>query len=103
MDARAINAALRRGETPSDADLRWFAQGLADGTVSDAQAGAFAMAVCLQGLSTDGRRALTLAMRDSGDVLSWDLRSCRTDIYTESFLHENDKVNQTFPPLFCNL
>ncbi|ANP38659.1 thymidine phosphorylase [Phaeobacter gallaeciensis] len=73
MDARAINAALRRGETPGDADLRWFAQGLADGTVSDAQAGAFAMAVCLQGLSTDGRRALTLAMRDSGDVLSWDL------------------------------
>ncbi|MDE4175102.1 thymidine phosphorylase [Phaeobacter sp. PT47_59] len=73
MDARAINAALRRGETPSDADLSWFAEGLANGAVSDAQAGAFAMAVCLQGLSTEGRRALTLAMRDSGDVLTWDL------------------------------
>lgn len=73
MDARAINAALRRGETPSDADLSWFAEGLASGAVSDAQAGAFAMAVCLRGLSTEGRRALTLAMRDSGDVLTWDL------------------------------
>lgn len=73
MDARAINAALRRGETPSDADLSWFAEGLANGDVSDAQAGAFAMAVCLQGLSTEGRRALTQAMRDSGDVLTWDL------------------------------
>ncbi|WP_264210093.1 thymidine phosphorylase [Leisingera thetidis] len=73
MDARAIIAKLRRGETPGEADLRWFAEGLASGAVSDAQAGAFAMAVCLRGLSVEGRRALTLAMRDTGDVLKWDL------------------------------
>lgn len=73
MDARAIIAALRRGEQPSETELSWFAQGLASGEVSDAQAGAFAMAICLRGLDTSGRRALTLAMRDSGDVLSWDL------------------------------
>jgi len=73
MDARAIIAALRRGETPSEDQLRWFAQGLADNTVSDAQAGAFAMAVCLRGLGREGRRALTLAMRDSGEFLNWDL------------------------------
>lgn len=73
MDARAILAALRRGETPSAAELAWFAEGLAIGDISDAQAGAFAMAVCLQGLDQPGRRALTLAMRDSGDVLTWDL------------------------------
>ncbi|MEX0300978.1 MAG: thymidine phosphorylase [Leisingera sp.] len=73
MDARAINASLRRGETPSEDALRWFAEGLASGAVSDAQAGAFAMAVCLQGLSLEGRRALTMAMRDTGDVLAWDL------------------------------
>ncbi len=71
-DARAIIAQLRSGETPSETDLAWFAQGLADGSVSDAQAGAFAMAVCLTGLSEAGRAALTLAMRDSGDVLRWD-------------------------------
>ncbi|MEP2716230.1 thymidine phosphorylase [Pseudophaeobacter sp.] len=73
MDARAIIAALRRGGQPSEAELSWFAKGLANGEVSDAQAGAFAMAVCLQGLDQPARRALTLAMRDSGDVLSWDL------------------------------
>ncbi|WP_027238028.1 thymidine phosphorylase [Leisingera caerulea] len=73
MDARAINAQLRRGETPGENALRWFAEGLASGGVTDAQAGAFAMAVCLQGLSVEGRRALTLAMRDTGDVLEWDL------------------------------
>ena len=57
----------------SRSDLQWFAQGLADQSVSDAQAGAFAMAVCLRGLGEAGRTALTLAMRDSGDVLNWDM------------------------------
>ncbi|MBO9474153.1 thymidine phosphorylase [Shimia sp. R10_1] len=73
MDARAIIAHLRKGEVPSQAELSWFARGLSDGSVSDAQAGAFAMGVCLRGLSEEGRVALTLAMRDSGDRMIWDL------------------------------
>lgn len=73
VDARAIIASLRDQNPLSDAEITWFANGLADGTVSDAQAGAFAMATCLNGLSVDERTALTLAMRDSGDVMVWDL------------------------------
>lgn len=48
-----------------------MAQGLADGSVSDAQAGAFAMAICMGGLDAAGRAALTLAMRNSGKILEW--------------------------------
>ncbi|WP_289150866.1 thymidine phosphorylase [uncultured Salipiger sp.] len=73
MDARDVIAALRRGEEPATDGIRWFATGLADGSVSAAQAGAFAMGVCLRGLSEENRVALTLAMRDSGHVLRWDL------------------------------
>ena len=73
MDARVIIAKLRRKVTPSADELAWFANGLANGAVSDAQAGAFAMAVCLNGLGEAGRVALTTAMRDSGEVLTWDL------------------------------
>ncbi|MDK3074856.1 thymidine phosphorylase [Sedimentitalea sp. JM2-8] len=73
MDARAILAKLRRHEAPSEAELRWFSNGLADGHISDAQAGAFAMAVCMGQLGEAARVALTLGMRDSGDVLDWDL------------------------------
>lgn len=73
MDARSILAKLRDGVTPNDAELNWFAQGLATGAVSDAQAGAFAMAVVQRGLGDAGRVALTRAMRDSGAVLAWDL------------------------------
>ncbi len=71
MDARSIIAKLRQRQEPSSEDLAWFAQGLADQSVSDAQAGAFAMGVCLAGLGEAGRVALTLAMRDSGQVLDW--------------------------------
>ena len=73
MDARRIITKLRDREGLSRDELDWFAQGLADGRVSDAQAGAFAMAALLNGLGDAGRVALTLAMRDSGAVLAWDL------------------------------
>ncbi len=73
LDARGLIVALRDGQGASPDAIRAFARGLADGTVSDAQAGAFAMAVLLRGLGDAGRVALTAGMRDSGDVLRWDL------------------------------
>ncbi len=73
MDARSIIAMVRDGTAPAPDQLTWFAQGLASGAVTDAQAGAFAMAVLLKGLGDEGRVALTRAMRDSGHVLAWDL------------------------------
>ncbi|EEB85172.1 thymidine phosphorylase [Roseobacter sp. GAI101] len=73
MNARTILAKLRHKQSPNRDELVWFAKALADGRVSDAQAGAFAMGVCHVGLSDVARVALTMAMRDSGRVLAWDL------------------------------
>lgn len=73
MTPRQTLERLRRKDRLTEVELRAFAMGLADGTVSDAQGAAFAMAVCLNGLSGDETAALTRAMRDSGDVLHWDL------------------------------
>jgi thymidine phosphorylase len=73
MDARAIITRLRNKEDLGGNELTWFANGLASGAVTDAQAGAFAMAALLNGMSDPDRVALTLAMRDSGDVMQWDL------------------------------
>ena len=72
-DTRALLAALRRGQPIGAEPLKAFAQGLADGAVSDAQAGAFAMGVVLSKLAPEDAVALTLAMRDSGYVTTWDL------------------------------
>ncbi len=71
METRGVIAAIRDGDAVSDAALGEFVKGLADGGVSDAQAGAFAMAVLLKSLAPESRRALTLAMRDSGQILQW--------------------------------
>ena len=74
MSTVDLLADLRAGRTPAPEALGEFAAGLASGTVSDAQAGAFAMAVCCgNGLGEAGRVALTLAMAGSGTQLHWDL------------------------------
>lgn len=61
----------RNGEPLPAADIARFIDGFAKGTVSHAQAAAFAMAVHFQDMSMPERVALTLAMRDSGTVLDW--------------------------------
>ncbi len=73
MDARSIIASVRDRKGLSTEAAAWFANGLASGEVTDAQAGAFAMAVLLNRLGDGERVGWTLAMRDSGRVLEWDL------------------------------
>lgn len=73
MDARAILAGLRQGRPPDAEEAAWFGRGIGAGEITDSQAGAFAMGVCRAPLSVEARVALTLAMRDSGTVLDWDL------------------------------
>ena len=61
----------RDGGSLEGADIAGFVRGLAEGSISEGQVAAFAMAVWFSGMSLDETVALTLAMRDSGDVLSW--------------------------------
>lgn len=61
----------RDGAALSAAEISAFIGGLKDETISEGQVAAFAMAVFFRGMTRDEVVALTLAMRDSGDVLSW--------------------------------
>ncbi len=63
--------AKRDGAALAAVDIKSFIAGLTTGTVSHAQAAAFAMAVFFRDMTTPERVALTLAMRDSGTVLDW--------------------------------
>ena len=87
------------GQTPGNSDLKKFCSGLADGSVSDAQAAAFAMAVCLKGLDIQGRTDLTLSMRDSGEILSWDLDGPVLDKHSTGGL--GDCVSLVLAPLLA--
>jgi thymidine phosphorylase len=61
----------RDGGELSEEQIDELVTGIADGAVSDAQVGALAMAIVLNGMTSAERIALTGAMRDSGDVLDW--------------------------------
>jgi thymidine phosphorylase len=67
-----IIAAKRDGAELPDADIRQLVAGISDGSVSEGQAAAFAMAIFFRDMNARERVALTLAMRDSGTVLNWD-------------------------------
>ncbi|WP_322027714.1 thymidine phosphorylase [Burkholderia sp. BCC1977] len=62
----------KRDRQPLDRDgIAAFVRGVTDGSVTEGQVAAFAMAVYFNDLSVDERVALTIAQRDSGDVLDW--------------------------------
>lgn len=61
----------RNHERLSKEEINHFIQGVTNGEIMDAQAAALTMAIFLNGLDADETTALTLAMRDSGDVLDW--------------------------------
>jgi pyrimidine-nucleoside phosphorylase len=57
----------RDGGRLSEREIQFVARGAANGTIPEAELAAWLMAVWIRGLSLDETRALTLAMRDSGD------------------------------------
>jgi thymidine phosphorylase len=61
----------RDGGELSAAEIEEFVAGITDGSVTDAQVGAMAMAIVWRGMSGPERVALTGAMMRSGDVLEW--------------------------------
>jgi len=70
--AEEIILKKRDGLSLSRADIHAFIEGVSRHTVSDAQIAAFAMATFFNGMNLEEETDLTLAMRDSGDVLSWE-------------------------------
>ncbi|MTH76239.1 thymidine phosphorylase [Paracoccus aestuariivivens] len=98
-DPRPVIAGVRDGRGLDKAGATLIARGLADGSVSDAQAGAFAMATLLAGLGEEGRVALTCAMRDSGRVLRWDLSGPVVDKHSTGGI--GDTVSLVLAPVLA--
>lgn len=62
----------RDGLKLTNHEIEFFSNGIADGSISEGQIAAMAMAIFFQGMSSDEAAALTLAMRDTGNVLTWE-------------------------------
>jgi thymidine phosphorylase len=90
----------RNGQALADDDLRAIAQGIATGTMTDAQVGAWAMAVYFRGLDARELPTFTLAMRDSGRVMDWsDLDRPILDKHSTGGV--GDKVSLILGPLIA--
>jgi thymidine phosphorylase len=61
----------RDGEALSAEEIAFMISGLADGSISEGQVAAFAMAVYFQGMTMDERVALTRCMVGSGETIAW--------------------------------
>jgi thymidine phosphorylase len=84
-----IRAKRDRGELPPEA-IAQFVRGVTAGSVSEGQVAAFAMAVFLNGMNRAEAVALTLAMRDSGNVLDWsDLGPAVVDKHSTGGVGDN--------------
>jgi thymidine phosphorylase len=70
LTAELIRRKRDGGELSAD-EISFLVAGITDGSVSDAQVGALAMAILLRGMTAHERIALTGAMTRSGDVLDW--------------------------------
>jgi thymidine phosphorylase len=102
FNAQAILAKVRNKSSLSRDEMVWFAKGLSDGKVTDAQAGAFSMAVALNGLgSQQSRTDWTLAMRDSGKILAWEVGSPVLDKHSTGGI--GDCVSLILAPLLASI
>ncbi len=71
MLPQEIVRAKRDGRALDADTIGAFVRGITDGSVTESQASAFAMAVFFRGMDLGERVALTRAMRDSGTVMEW--------------------------------
>ncbi|MCC7398696.1 MAG: thymidine phosphorylase [Planctomycetes bacterium] len=95
--ARLI-AKKRDGGTLSRTEIQDLVGGVVDGSLGDAQLGAFLMAVCCNGMTPEETAALTLAMRDSGRRLRHD-QLARPKVDKHSTGGVGDKVSLLLAPL----
>ena len=63
----------RLGKELTKSEINWFISNLTSNHLSEGQIASLAMAICLKGMTFDERLQLTLAMKNSGKTLSWDL------------------------------
>lgn len=90
----------RNGSALTKEEINFFIRGVTDGSIVDAQTAALTMAVFLNGMNTIETAELTMAMRDSGDVLVWkELNGPIVDKHSSGGV--GDKVSLMLAPMIA--
>lgn len=100
MLASEIIRKKRDMQALSKEDIGEFVTGVAKETINDAQIAAMTMAIFLNGMSKEETVNLTLAMRDSGDVMKWnDVNGPIVDKHSSGGV--GDKVSLMLAPMIA--
>ncbi len=102
MNFLSLIESKRDGNTLTAPQLREIVSGVVSGKIPDYQLASFLMAVFFRGLNTEETTALTLAMRDSGDVLKFS-KDKRPIVDKHSTGGVGDKVSLPLAPLLACL
>jgi thymidine phosphorylase len=89
----------RDGHALAPDELEFLVGGITDGSLSDAQVGALAMALFLRGMDNDERVAFTAAMTRSGAVMEWDIDRPVIDKHSTGGV--GDKVSLMLAPILA--
>ena len=90
----------RDGLILSDPEIGFLVKGISDNSLTDAQLGAFAMAVYQRGMTMDERVSLTTHMMNSGDILKWqDLKLDGPVVDKHSTGGVGDKISLMLAPI----
>lgn len=82
-------------------DISAFTKGITDGSVNDGQVAAMTMAIFLNGMTRNEITALTMNMRDSGDIMKWDnLNGPVVDKHSSGGV--GDKVSLMLAPMLAS-
>jgi thymidine phosphorylase len=95
--AQEVIRRKRDGNALSGEEIEWLVAGITDGSLSDAQVGALAMAIVINGMGAEERVALTGAMTRSGEVLTWDVDRPVLDKHSTGGV--GDKVSLLLAPI----
>jgi len=99
----ALIEAKRDGQKFTDAQIREVIAACVAGKIPDYQLAALLMAIYFRGLDASETRALTSAMRDSGDVLAFPANAARPVVDKHSTGGIGDKVSLPLAPLLACL
>ncbi len=90
----------RDNEVLSKAEIDFFIRGVTNGEIMDAQTAALTMAIFLNKLNKEEKVNLTMAMRDSGDILQWpELNGPVVDKHSSGGV--GDKISLMLAPLIA--
>lgn len=102
MKAYNILLKKKQGQSLTKDEIEFFVNGFTDGSIPDYQMSALLMAICINGMTDEETYNLTMAMRDSGDIIDLnDVEGIKVDKHSTGGV--GDKVTLILSPMLASM